>query len=90
MNKGKYKAWKCNLSEYCEGKDVPSHFVFFSFPNLSGTWHSEGVGNDIRFLCIKPTRPVANDGLSTNTLTGRSCLTGPDWALVVNQKALRN
>ena len=44
-------------------RDFPSHLVFFSLPDPSRTWHSEGVSNDIRFLCINPLRPVINGGL---------------------------
>ena len=43
-------------------KDFPSCFIFFSLPYLCRKWHSEGVSEDIRFLCIKPVRPVANGG----------------------------
>ena len=25
-------------------------------------WHSEGMSDDIRLLCMKPIRPVANGG----------------------------
>lgn len=47
---------------YQKEKDFPSHFVFFSLPDPSRIWHSEGVSNNIRFLCIKPIRPVTNSG----------------------------
>ncbi|KAF6074869.1 hypothetical protein HJG60_009293 [Phyllostomus discolor] len=47
---------------YQERKDFLSHFVFFSLPDPSRIWHSVGVSEDIRFLCIKPIRPVTNSG----------------------------
>ena len=37
-------------------------FVFFSLPDPSRMWHSEGGSEDIGFLCIKPIRQVANGG----------------------------
>ena len=41
-------------------KDFPSHFGFFSLPDPSRIQHSEGIRDGIRFLCIKPIRPVVN------------------------------
>ncbi|KAF6090842.1 hypothetical protein HJG60_012224 [Phyllostomus discolor] len=49
-------------SGYQKGKYFPSGFVFFSLPDPSRIWHSEGLSEDIRFLCIKPVRPVTNSG----------------------------
>ena len=57
VSNGRYKAGRYNLGGY-QGKDFPSHFVFFSPPDPLRTWHSEGVNDDIRFLCIEPIRPV--------------------------------
>ncbi|KAF6078212.1 hypothetical protein HJG60_009091 [Phyllostomus discolor] len=49
-------------SRYQKEKDFPPCFIFFSLPDPSRIWHSEGVGDNIRFLCIKPIRPVVNSG----------------------------
>ena len=71
-------------------RDFPSHLVFFSLPDPSRTWHSEGVSDDIRFLCINPLRPVINGGLLTGTLTGMSRLKEACLSSGHHQEALRN
>ena len=43
VSNGRYKAQKCSLGGYQKGKDFPSYLVFFSLPDPSRTWHSEGV-----------------------------------------------
>ena len=43
-------------------KDFPSCFIFSSLPDPSRIWHSEGVSGEIRSLCIKPIKPIANGG----------------------------
>ena len=48
------------MKGYQKGKDFPLHLVFFSLSDPSRIWHSEGVSNNIRFLCINPLRPVIN------------------------------
>ena len=81
---------KCNLGGYQKGKDFPSYLVFFSLPDPSRIWHSEGVSDDIRFLCINPLRPVINGGLLTCTLTGMSRLKEACLGSGRHQEALRN
>ena len=54
------------------------------------TWHSEGVSDGIRFLCINPLRPVINGGLLTGTLTGMSRLKEACLGSGSHQEALRN
>ena len=73
-----------------EGKGFSLHLVFFSLSNPSRIWHSEGVSNDIRFLCINPLRPVINSGLLTDTLTGMSRLKEACLGSGCHQEALRN
>ena len=90
VGNGRYKAWRCNLGGYQKEKDFPLHFVFFSLPDPSRTWHSKGVSNDIRFLCINPLRPVINGGLLTCTLTGMSRLKEACLGSGCHQEALRN
>ena len=65
-------------------------WYFFSLPDPSRTWHSEGVSDDIRFLCINPLRPVINGGLLTKILTGRSSLKEACLGSGCHQEALRN
>ena len=65
-------------------------WYFFSLPDPSRIWHSEGVSDDIRFLCINPLRPVINGGLLTDTLTGMSHLKEACLGSGCHQKALRN
>ena len=65
-------------------------WYFFSLPDPSRTWHSEGVSDDIRFLCINPLRPVINGGLLTGTLTGMSRLKEACVGSGHHQEALRN
>ena len=90
VSNGRYKAWRCNLDGYQKEKDFPSHLVFFSLPDPSRIWHSEGVSDDIRFLCINPLRPVINGGLLTCTLTGMSRLKEACLGSGRHQEALRN
>ena len=45
-----------------EGKGFSFMLCIFALPNPSRTWHSEGVSDDVRFLCINPLRPVINGG----------------------------
>ena len=71
-------------------KDFPLNLVFFSLSDPSRIWHSEGVSNDIRFLCINPLRPVINSGLLTDTLTGMSRLKEACLGSSCHQEALRN
>ena len=40
VSNGRYKAGRYNLGGY-QGKDFPSHFVFFSPPDPLRTWHSD-------------------------------------------------
>ena len=79
-----------NLGGYQKEKDFPSHLVFFSLPDPSRTWHSEGVSDDIRFLCISPLRPVINGGLLTSTLTRMSRLKEACLGSGCHQEAPRN
>ena len=65
-------------------------WYFFSLPDPSRTWHSEGVSDDIRFLCINPLKLVINDGLLTDTLTGMSLLKEACLGSGCHQEALRN
>ena len=65
-------------------------WYFFSLPDPSRTWHSEGVSDDKRFLCINPLRPVINGGLLTDTLTGMSRLKEACLGSGRHQEALRN
>ena len=90
VSNGRYKAWRCNLNAYQKEKDFPSHLVLLSLPDPSRTWHSEGVSDDIRFLCINPLRPVINGGLLTGTLTGMSRLKEACVGSGHHQEALRN
>ena len=76
------------MKGYQKEKDFPSHLVFFSLPNPSRT--SEGVSDDIRFLCINPLKPVINGGLLTDTLTGMSHLKEACLGSGCHQEALRN
>ena len=73
-----------------EGKGFSLHLVFFSLSDPSRTWHSKGVSNDIRFLCINPLRPVINSSLLTDTLTGMSRLKEACLGSGFHQEALRN
>ena len=66
VSNGRYKAWRCDIGGYQKEKEFPLCFVFFSLHDPSRIWHSEGVSDGIRFLCINPIgfmqRPVINDG----------------------------
>ena len=78
------------MKGYQKGKDFPLHLVFFSLSDPSRIWHSEGVSNDIRFLCINPLRPVINSSLLTDTLTRMSRLKEACLGSGCHQEALRN
>ena len=77
------------MKGYQKGKDFPLHLVFFSLSDPSRIWHSEGVSNSIRFLCINPLRPVINS-LLTDALTGMSRLKEACLGSGCHQEALRN
>ena len=82
---------KVYIKGYQKEKDFPSHFVFFSLSDPSRIWHSEGVSDDIRFLCTNLLRSIINGGLWTQILTGMSRLEcHARLGSGRHQKALRN